>query len=85
MATNNVNAATVVDALLNRTATTLEKQRVIDAYAHLAPPGSTSEVIAGYFLAEHRKAVKEKIVIAERAAAMTATSAQVDADYTPTP
>lgn len=86
MALNYVSrAGSILDLLLNTTATPTQKQRVIDAFALLAQPGATNAEIAGVFIKHLREAVLTQLNFKEGQAASAATLAANTAEFVESP
>lgn len=81
MATPVQRSVTIVDALLNRTATAQERQRLLAAFAGLVEGQATTDAIARAFLATVRHFVLENV---RRHESQSATAA-VNTDFAETP
>lgn len=81
MATIPQRAVTIADALLNRTATAAERQRILDAFAPLLDPPVTNAQAAGAFVAALRHFVIEHV----KAHESRTVAAVVNSDFAETP
>lgn len=86
MALNYITRSiTVFEALINRTATAIERQRLLDAFALLAPAGATNAEIAGVFLNLLRRTVLDQMNAKDRATVAAAAVTQNAVDFAETP
>lgn len=89
MATHSQRALVICDALVNGTATTIQRQRIAAAFAGSLPPEATQAQIAENFIKELRQYVIAKVISHETQASITAlqesTAAQVPQEFSEAP